>query len=132
MSGRRFPLQRSLSPKAREAEDQRASVPWIIGQMAWDRYAAQYGKDQSVERIAERHGFSNGEMDKFLPGWREMADRIDLESVALVAALEALKQADQLANMASIAAGRLQLTSLRDEVTEYREKRKKVRDVLDQ
>ena len=47
-------------------------MPWSVGVAAWERYAARYGCDQSVERIAERGGFGFGEMHMFLgPGWVE-------------------------------------------------------------
>ena len=88
LGGRRFPLQKS---DPRKNTDQRASVPWSIGQRAWDVYAIKYSNGQSCERIAERGGFGNNEMDTFLPGWREMADAIvrgDGHAVQLKAALE--------------------------------------------
>jgi hypothetical protein len=48
------------------------TVPWSVGVAAWERYAARYGRGQSVERIAERGGFGFGEMFMFLgPSWVE-------------------------------------------------------------
>lgn len=84
--GRRFPLQIGDQDRrlAREAEragkpgpDLRASIPWEVAERAWAIYHARYPNDQNVERMAERAGFSNGEMDDFLPGWRELADEWD-------------------------------------------------------
>jgi len=49
------------------------AIPWAIADKAWAAYAQRYGTNQSVERIAERHGFGWSEMDTLLPGWREMA-----------------------------------------------------------
>lgn len=67
-----FPLQ--MSSRAKSAEGPR-TVPWSIAEAAWDVYAARYGREQSVERLAERGGFGWGEMDMFLPGWRELAQK---------------------------------------------------------
>jgi len=41
-------------------------VAWAEHVRAWDAYAAQYGRDQSAERIAERGGFGFIELTKFL------------------------------------------------------------------
>jgi hypothetical protein len=45
-------------------------VPWVIAERAWVAYAERCGRSQSCERIAERGGFSAGEMDMFYPEWR--------------------------------------------------------------
>lgn len=50
------------------------TIPWRVHGLAWEAYAKKYGSSQSAERIAERGGFGVGEMDEFLPGWREMAE----------------------------------------------------------
>lgn len=42
------------------------TVAWTEHVEAWEAYAKRYGKDQSAERIAERHGFSYGELLMFL------------------------------------------------------------------
>lgn len=47
------------------------SIPWELHERAWAVYASKYGRDQSAERIAERHGFSTRELDLFIPGWRD-------------------------------------------------------------
>lgn len=51
-------------------------IPWSLHLRAWDAYAAKYGRYQSAERIAERAGFSVGELDMFVPGWREEVSEI--------------------------------------------------------
>jgi hypothetical protein len=50
------------------------SVPWAVAEKAWAAYSAQYGREQSVERLAQRGGFSWGEMDELFPGWRDATD----------------------------------------------------------
>lgn len=42
------------------------TVSWVEHEAAWRTYAARYGRDQSAERIAERGGFSYGELVMFL------------------------------------------------------------------
>lgn len=41
---------------------------------AFAAYAARYGNSQSAERLAERGGFSVGELDMFVPGWEGRTD----------------------------------------------------------
>jgi hypothetical protein len=47
------------------------TVPWSVGECAYKEYSRRYGKSQSIERIAERGGFSESELDLFCPGWRD-------------------------------------------------------------
>jgi hypothetical protein len=42
------------------------TVAWAEHVEAWEAYAKRYGKSQSAERMAERHGFSYGELLMFL------------------------------------------------------------------
>lgn len=46
-------------------------IPWAVAERAFSVYANRYGRDQSLERLAERGGFGPGEMDEFLPGWKD-------------------------------------------------------------
>jgi hypothetical protein len=41
-------------------------VRWAIAEQAYARYASFFGKDQSIERMAERGGFGVLELDFFL------------------------------------------------------------------
>ena len=47
-------------------------IPWNIAESAYSVYAANYGRGQSLECLAERGGFGPMEMDFLLPGWRDM------------------------------------------------------------
>ncbi len=38
------------------------TIAWSEHVAAWERYAARYGRGQSAERLAERSGFSYGEL----------------------------------------------------------------------
>ncbi len=68
---RRFPIQAEDVGRVHPRRPA-GTVPWSVGVAAWERYAARYGRDQSVERIAERGGFGFGEMHLFLgPSWVE-------------------------------------------------------------
>lgn len=68
---RRFPVMASRGPVAV------GSVPWSIAEEAYMVYAARYGNRQSLERLAERGGFSEGELDELRPGWRPVARELD-------------------------------------------------------
>lgn len=48
---RRFPMQRG------------PSIPWSLAEVIYAGYAAMYGKSQTLERLAERGGFSWREVD---------------------------------------------------------------------
>jgi hypothetical protein len=62
---RRFPIQTQQGSAPHPT-----SIPWAIADEAYSIYSAKYGRDQSLERLAERGGFGPDEMDTFLPGWR--------------------------------------------------------------
>ncbi len=90
--GKRFPLQ----VERRYEKDPRGSIPWEIAEQAYLVYASRYGKSQTLERLAERAGFSNGEMDMFLPNWRELSDEKDKEQSQLTKLKEALGIVDDM------------------------------------
>lgn len=67
-AGRAFPIQATAGHgyPAR-------SVEWSVAERAYAVYSAMYGTQQSLERLAERGGFDNSELDVFLrmydEGW---------------------------------------------------------------
>ncbi|NBD09258.1 hypothetical protein [Corallococcus silvisoli] len=68
MSERRFPLlviQKDLDNGIPR------TIPWSLAERAYAVYARRYGTDQSLARLAERGGFGPGELDMFVPGWRQ-------------------------------------------------------------
>lgn len=69
---RTFPLQPD-----RKAKPGPVNIPWSVAEKAYGVYALRFGKDQTLERLAERAGFSWSEMDMFLPDWREECSEID-------------------------------------------------------
>jgi hypothetical protein len=66
-----FPIQRD-----RDAKPHPMRIPWSVAELAYSVYSARYGTSQSLETLAERGGFGAGEMDKFLPDWRDRCDEI--------------------------------------------------------
>lgn len=70
--GRWFPLQTDR-PSVKPGP---LRIPWIIAEKAYSDYARRYGRDQSLERLAERHGFSWAEMDQHYPPWRDEVDEV--------------------------------------------------------
>lgn len=75
-----FPVQRSLN---RDVKPYPRKIPWSIAELAYSVYSSRYGDDQSLERLAERHGFAPEEMDDFVPDWREQCDKIMAARAAL-------------------------------------------------
>lgn len=71
-------------------------MPWAVADRAWAAYSAQYGREQSVERLAQRGGFGWGEMDMLFPGWRDATDQWK----ALAAERDALRVEVREANLA--------------------------------
>lgn len=48
------------------------TIEWDCHYRAWTNYARKYGISQSAERIAERGGFGEEELDKFFgENWRD-------------------------------------------------------------
>lgn len=82
-----------MSDEARMAPVQGSDpIPWAVHVAAWEVYAKRYGEDQSASRLAQRGGFSVGELDKFLPGWRSDAGRAIFSQQELTAALAAERE----------------------------------------
>ena len=46
-------------------------ITWEAHLAAYKEYAKQYGTSQSAERIAERGGFGDCELDGLFPDWKE-------------------------------------------------------------
>lgn len=65
-----FPIQSQQGVKPHPL-----SIPWDIAELAYSVYSARYGRSQSLGRLAERGGFGPGEMDLFLPDWRERCEK---------------------------------------------------------
>lgn len=42
-------------------------IPWIVAERCYRNYSGW--QDQSLERIAERGGFAETELDRYAPGW---------------------------------------------------------------
>lgn len=67
--GRRAPVQGDKSYQLREESTighGPGTIAWAEHLLAWSAYAARYGTAQSAERMAERCGFSYGELVMFL------------------------------------------------------------------
>lgn len=68
---RMFPIQAQ-----RGAAPHPTKIPWSVAELAYSVYSAEYGREQSLERLAERGGFGPGEMDMFLPDWRDRCSEV--------------------------------------------------------
>lgn len=51
-------------------------IPWSIAEEAYAGYSGEQGTGQSLERLAERGGFHEHEMDAYVPDWRERTSEI--------------------------------------------------------
>ena len=47
------------------------TIPWAIAKKAYHIYSSKYGKEQPLEQIAERGGFSINELDVYFPNWKK-------------------------------------------------------------
>lgn len=65
-----FPILKSYTKQ----KPHPTSIPWEVADLAYSVYSNKYGRDQSIERMAERGGFGAEEMDELLPDWRERCD----------------------------------------------------------
>lgn len=54
--GRPFPIQADYPFKPS------TKIPWWLAEIAYEYYASRYGKQQSLERLAERGGFGREEL----------------------------------------------------------------------
>jgi hypothetical protein len=87
-----FPIQRDYD-RRNPPKPHPTKIPWSIAELAYSVYSHRYGRDQSLERLAQRGGFGAGEMDMFLPDWRERCSEI----ASLTARCEAAeKERDRL------------------------------------
>ncbi len=66
---RPFPIQGETSYRdsgGRMVYPQQSTIPWWLAEEAYIYYSAKYGKEQSLERLAERGGFGRIELLLFL------------------------------------------------------------------
>lgn len=55
-------------------------IPWSMHLEAYDEYCRRYGKQQALIDLEGRNcrgGFSAGELDMFIPGWRERLSELN-------------------------------------------------------
>jgi hypothetical protein len=82
---KRFPLCQECSSS--KVPPGPRSIPWSVAEKAYDIYARKYGRDQSLEKLAERGGFYPGELDELYPQWRDEVSEL-ARLTARVAELE--------------------------------------------
>ncbi len=59
---RPFPIQAEYDCGGRWGRHTSCSVPWWLAEIAYVNYAKRYGKEQSLERLAERGGYGRQEL----------------------------------------------------------------------
>lgn len=73
---KRFPILKP--PGVKHTRSGYVDLPWLVAELAYEAYAKKYGKSQSLERIAERGGFGEYELDELYPEWETLT--LDLDS----------------------------------------------------
>lgn len=53
-----------------------AGIPWSLHLEAYDAYCKRYGKQQALIEGWCRGGFGTGELDEYIPGWRDKVSEI--------------------------------------------------------
>lgn len=75
-----------------------AGIPWSLHLEAYDAYCKRYGKQQALIEGWCRGGFGTGELDEYIPGWRDKVSeigRLKAEVANLRAALSHRSTPDQ-------------------------------------
>ena len=68
---RPFPIQGGNSyrnEEGRHIRPESSTIPWWLAEIAYEYYSKRYGKEQSLERLAERGGFGREELVMFILG----------------------------------------------------------------
>jgi len=53
-----FPIQGTTGKR----DEPPTTIPWWLAEVAYEHYVRRFGNIQSLERIAERHGFGRAEL----------------------------------------------------------------------
>jgi hypothetical protein len=61
----------SHGPVERRSQPGPQTISMSLAERAWSVYRQKYGAGQSLARMIERGGFHAGELDDFVPGWRD-------------------------------------------------------------
>ena len=64
---RPFPIQQEMATvEGKKVWLPESQIPWWLAEIAYKEYQKQCGNDQTLERLAERHGFGRQELLKLL------------------------------------------------------------------
>lgn len=107
--------------QSKDAKPGPMQIPWSVAEQAYSAYSSTYGRNQTLERLAERGGFHAGELDRFLPDWREQSSEITaLRSKLREMAAEIAEAGSRHAGLCDTVAGALRNSgrhSLGEEIT---------------
>ncbi len=65
-----------MSDKTAPVQGYAAGIPWSLHLEAYDAYCKKYSPQPALIEGLCRGGFGVGELDEFIPGWRERASEI--------------------------------------------------------
>lgn len=77
---RRVPTTKTLSLRRAPVQGYSAGIPWWLHLRAYDAYCKRWGRQDALidlEGRSCRGGFSTGELDQFVPGWRQLVAEFD-------------------------------------------------------
>lgn len=78
------PLGEKLAP----VQGYKPGIPWSMHLRAYNEYCKRYGPQQALIEGWCRGGFGDGELDMFIPGWREEVSVMAQLKAQLTAAKE--------------------------------------------
>lgn len=87
-----------------------AGIPWSMHLRAYDAYCKKYGPQAAMIDLEGRNcrgGFSTGELDDFIPGWREELSELRRLAASVERLRAALKKLPTTIRAASGGAGRV-------------------------
>lgn len=84
-----------LKPRNAPVQGYAQGIPWDMHLEAYNAYCKRYGAQQALIEGGCRGGFGTGELDMFIPGWREklsLVGKLNAEIESLRKQLEELSQ----------------------------------------
>lgn len=77
------------------------TIPRWLAEEAYAVYAQRFGFAQSLDRVLERGGFSDAELDIFVQGWRGRLSRVDALTAQLTAQAARMRALEAVAAAAT-------------------------------
>jgi hypothetical protein len=95
-------------PKIAPVQGYAQGIPWSLHLRAYNAYCKEYRSQEAMIDLEGRDcrgGFSTGELDMFVPGWRDEVEELALLRTELVAARKEIESLREALRHALVAAG---------------------------